>query len=134
MIVILAVTIGAVLFIPFANTVSSNTGTQNVTGETVTADLGNFQDLGGYSVNSATVSVSDASGNSVADTEYKINESAGSIQFDSGTTAVSDGEDVTVDYQFDATNTQTTQVAALLPLLLALLLLVTLASRIMKKM
>lgn len=133
MIVVLAVTIGAILFIPFASTISENTGEVSET-ENVTADLGNYVDLGGYELVSGSVDVSNASGNSISDTEYEVNQTEGSLKIDSGTTAVSDGEELNVTYDYQATDTQTTQVATLLPLLLGLLLLVAMAGRIMDMM
>lgn len=134
MLVLLAVTIGAVLFIPFSSAITSNTGTQSVAGENVTADIGNYTDLNGYDVDATTVTVENSAGATVDSADFTVNETAGSLLIESSVTNVNDGETLNVSYDYQATDGQTTTVATLLPLLLALLLLVTLAGRIMTKL
>jgi hypothetical protein len=134
MLVLLAVTIGAVLFIPFSSAIASNTGTQSVAGENVTADIGNYTDLNGYDVDSTTVTVDNSTGATVDSADFTVNETDGSLLIESSVTNVNDGETLNVSYDYQATDGQTTTVATLLPLLLALLLLVTLAGRIMTKL
>lgn len=134
MVVVLAVTIGAVLFIPFSSAVADNSGTQSVTGENVTADIGNYTQLDFYNVDASSVTVNNSSGDTVASSDYEINESDGAIKINSGVINVNDGEELNVSYDYQATDDQTTTVLQLAPLLLALLLLVVLASRTMRSM
>lgn len=139
-VVLIAATVAAVLFTPFATTVADNSGTVTVTNESVTADLDNPVDLEGYRIVSGSETVwgfNDTSGNYEqlsAGTDYNLHEQNGSITFLSTSTVVQDGETAKVSYDYEATDQTTATIVDLLPLFVALLILATLATQIMNRM
>jgi len=132
---LLAVTIGAIFFVPVVDVLDSSTGQVEVENDTVTTDMNTSvaYDLQGLSVvqDSETVEVNDDGSwtTLTAGTDYTINNEAGDIQF-SDTTAVSTGDEVRASYTYQATEGIVTSIADLLPLFLALLLLVPLANKV----
>lgn len=139
-VVVIAVTIGALLFQPLAGAVADNTGEDTATNETFSADVdADWIDLSWYNIieNSETVEVyndTDGSWTVVTDTEYEMDYDGGAISLDNTSAAYADGDDMRASYDFERTSGMTTQVATLAPLFLALLLLVVLASRAMELM
>lgn len=138
--ILVAAAIAATLFAPFAGAVTDNTGTQSVTNESVTAaPAGEVASLGGYDLvsGSETVYWYNSSSSSyeqvTAGTDYEINEEPGEIKTLSGG-EISDGDDLKVTYDYEATGSTTTSVVTVAPLLLALLVLVVLSKPIMEGM
>lgn len=136
---VIALTIAATLFTPIADTVNQNTGEQSVTNETVTAQHGEYVDLDGYSIltDSETVYYTNNTDGSTEvatrGTDYEMNYSSGSIKaLSSG--SIDDGEQIDVSYDYEATDSTTTTVAALVPLFVALLMLGVMAARIQDAM
>jgi len=130
----LVAAIGVIGLAVAAPVVSSNTGTQSVTNETVTATTGEYSSLDGFDIDPSTTVVygyNDTSGSYETTTEYTLNEGPGEIQFDiQNSTLIDDGEDVKVTYDYQATDSLTGLVAGYLPLGIGLMVLVTVASRI----
>lgn len=135
-----AAIVAMVFFPAVTNAVGTSTGTQNVTNETVAADVGNYVDLGGYQIdeNSETVyAYNDTSGSyEVAQkgTDYEMSYENGSIKALSGSSLIDDGEDVKVTYDYQATGATTTLVAGFVPVMVAVLIFATLARGTMKQM
>jgi len=132
---LLAVTIGAIFFVPVVDVLDSSTGQVEVQNDTVTTDVNTsaVYELQGLSVidGSETVEVNDNGSwtTLTAGTDYAIDAQAGEIQF-SDTTDVSAGDEVRASYTYQATEGIVTSIADLLPLFLALLLLVPLANKV----
>lgn len=132
--VLIAVTIGGVLFTPLASSVADNSGTVSVTNESVTADAGNYTDLDGYQIVDGSETVYNASGaEQTAGTDYEMANENGSIKVLSGG-SISDGETITVSYDYKATSGSTTTVVQLVPLFMALLILGVLAEKVQRMM
>jgi len=136
---VIALTIAATLLTPFANIVASNSGDVDVENETVTADHDTYVDLEGYDIetNSETVWFQNGTQGSweqaSSGTDYEMNYTAGSVHaLSSGD--ISDGEQLKVSYTYAATSGSTTTVVQLTPLFVALLILVTMASKIQDAM
>lgn len=132
---VIALTIAGTLFVPINDVVSSNTGQQTVTNETVTASNSSYVDLEGYNIqeNSETVhwynSTSDSWETTTAGTDYEMAYENGSIiALDGGT--ISDGDELRVTYDFQATDGSTTTVVTLIPLFVGLLMLGIMAGKI----
>ena len=133
--VVIAATIAAVLFLPFASIVTDGTSTQSVSNETFDADPGTYQDLEKYNIvdGSETVEVDDGTGAvSLSESEYQLNNTDGTINIDSG--SANQNDTVTVAYDWQQTTGPTSTIVGLLPLFVALLILVTIAAEIMNKM
>lgn len=136
---VIAVTIAALLFAPIADSVSSNSGTQTVTNETVTADLDNYVDLSGYAISSSSETVygyndSSSAWETVPGGDYQMNYGPGEINVSSSSSIVQDGETIRVSYDYSATNSTSTTVLNLIPLLMALLILGILALKAQEMM
>lgn len=128
--VVIAATIAATLLVPLSTVVTDSTGDVTVENETVVAD-NSFKDLEGYNIDSSTVTVTDSDGNNVDSGNFTVREDSGEIRIDnSSSTVVSDGEEVDVDYTYQATDDTTATVANLVPLLAVLLVLVTIAAKV----
>lgn len=133
--VVIAATIAAVLFLPFASIVTDGTETQSVSNEEFDAEPGTYQDLEKYNIvdGSETVEVDDGTGAvSLSDSEYQLNNTDGTINIDSG--SANEGDTVIVSYDWQQTTGATSTIVDLLPLFVALLILVTIAAEIMNKM
>jgi len=132
---LLAVTIGAIFFVPVVDVLDSSTGEVEIENETVTNDLNTtgVYELQGNDVldGSETVEVNESGSwtTLTGGTDYAIDSTTGEIQF-SDTAAVSAGDEVRATYSYQATEGIVTSIADLLPLFLALLLLVPLANKV----
>ncbi|RDZ99789.1 hypothetical protein DEQ92_20805 [Haloferax sp. Atlit-6N] len=130
----LAAAVGVIGLSVAAPVVNSSTGTVSQTNETVTASTGDVESLRGYNIDAASVVVygyNDTSGSYETTTEYTLYEDPGDIEFDiQNSTLIDDGEDVKVTYDYQATSGITSLVAGYLPLGIALMVLVTVASRV----
>lgn len=120
---LLAVTVVVVVFGPIATAVQDNVGTQSVTNESVTADLGNEVDLSGYNIDASSVTVYNATDDVVPASEYTINDGPGTINVSSTSTSVSDGETIAVSYDYQATTGMVTTIVGYVPELVAVLIL-----------
>lgn len=134
---LLAVTIGAVFFVPVVDVLDQSTGEVEIENEAVTNDA-NFNeafDLKGFDIqpDSETVEVWDAGTDSwvtlTAGTDYEIDNEQGTIEFiEAG--EVTEGDEVRASYIYQATDGMITSIAGLLPVFLALLLLVPMANKV----
>lgn len=132
--VIIAATFAAVLFVPFYDTVTDTAGQQSVTNETLTADPGTYQDLDGYRVVDASETVwwQDTAGGTyeqVSTGNYSMNNSDGSISISTGS-SVDAGDALKVSYDYQSTDENTATILNLAPLLVALLILVVIATKV----
>lgn len=133
-VVLIAVTIGAVLFLPIMDVVNENTGEVTVEDESLTAEIDTPQDLDGYAVidGTETVEYSTDDGDSWTEamsSDYSLDTESGEITFTSDGN-VSEGDQVRVGYDYEATDSTTTTVVGIVPLFIALLLLVALARKV----
>jgi hypothetical protein len=129
MAVVVVATIAGTLLGPLGSSVADSTGQVDVQAENVTAN-NEFQELRGYDIASGSVTVTDSDGNAVDSSNFTVQNEGGAIRIDnSSSTVVSDGERVEVSYTYRATDGSTTTVAGLIPLMAALLILVTFAGR-----
>lgn len=123
---VIAVTIAVVLIAPLSSIITGATGQQTVTDETVTADS-TYQDLRGYDIEQGSVTVTDTSGNSVNSTYYDVRYDTGEISINgSASTTLTSGEQAEVTYDYQATDSTTTVVAGIVPVLALLFVLVKL--------
>lgn len=128
--VVIAATIAATLLSPLASVATSNTGQVSVTNETVTAN-NEFQDLQGYDIINGSVSVNDSQGNAVGSDNFTVRHAPGEIRINnSSSPVVSDGEQVDVSYDYQASSETTATIAGLVPLLAVLIILVTIAAKL----
>jgi hypothetical protein len=132
--VLIAAAIAATL-IPAFVTATDATGTQSVTNESVTADVGNFTELDGWNVNSGETvywyNSSSGSNETVSSgTDYELDYDNGRIKALASSSTISDGDTLYVTYTYDVTTGTATTVANLVPLFVVLLLLGTLAAKI----
>lgn len=126
--VVIALAIGATLFVPMNTAVTETSGTQDVTNESVTASLDSYVELDGYNIdqNSETVrwfnSTSDSYETLSEGTDYEIRYQSGELSV-SSSSPVSDGDEVLVSYAYQPTDGTTSLVLEMLPVLVAVLLL-----------
>jgi len=137
---VIAITIGAVFFVPVVDVINNTTGEVEIENETVTtnASFSETYELRGDNItaDSETIEVVNSDGTFTtltAGTDYALNEEAGTIQF-SDTTDVSAGDEIRASYTYQATDGIVTSIAGLLPVFLALLLLVPMANKIQQEM
>lgn len=134
--VALALAIASILLGPIVTAVSSNTGTQTVTNETVTANVGNYTDLDGFKLvqGSATVyGYNQTSGSyevATAGTDYELDTKAGRLKALSGSSLIDDGETVKVSYDYEATTGTTTKIIQYGPTFVVLLMLTTVGAKV----
>jgi len=134
---LLAVTIGAIFFVPVVDVINGSTGEVEVDNSTVTNNVSFTEsyDLRGDNITagSETIEVYNTTSGSyetlTGGTDYALNEDTGEIQF-SDTAAVSAGDEVRASYLYQATDGIVTSITGLLPVFLALLLLVPLANKV----
>ena len=134
---LLAVTIGAVFFVPVVDVLDQSTGDVEIENETVTnnAQFDETYDLQGYEIepDSETLEVWDDADESwvtlTAGTDYEIDNEQGTIEFIDGG-EVTEGDEVRASYIYQATDGIVTSIAGLLPVFLALLLLVPMANKV----
>lgn len=136
---LLAVTIGAVFFVPVVDVIDNTTGEVEIQNETVTtnASFDQTYELRGENITAGSETIEVDNGSSwvtlTAGTDYALNEGPGTIQF-SDTTDVSAGDEIRASYTYQATDGIVTSIAGLLPVFLALLLLVPMANKIQEEM
>jgi len=136
---LLAVTIGAVFFVPVVDVIDNTTGEVEIENETVTTDVSfnETYELRGDNITagSETIEVNDSGTWTTlsSGTDYALNEGEGTIQF-SDTTDVSAGDEIRASFTYQATDGIVTSIAGLLPVFLALLLLVPMANKIQEEM
>jgi len=137
---LLAVTIGAVFFVPVVDVIDNTTGEVEIENETVTTNVSFSEtyELRGDNITagSETIEVVNSDGTFTtltAGTDYALNEADGTIQF-SDTTDVSTGDEIRASFTYQATDGIVTSIAGLLPVFLALLLLVPMANKIQEEM
>ena len=137
---VIAITIGAVFFVPVVDVINNTTGEVQIENETVTtnASFSETYELRGDNItaDSETIEVVNSDGTFTtltAGTDYALNEEAGTIQF-SDTTDVPAGDEIRASYTYQATDGIVTSIAGLLPVFLALLLLVPMANKIQQEM
>jgi len=126
---ILALMVGvlmAVIFMgPIVTIVDGNTGTQSVVNESVTADAGNYTDLVNSDLNQDTVTVeyyNETSGSyetATEGTDYEIDLDAGEIQVLESSPNIDDGDELLVDYEYQATSGTNTLILGFVPLVAA---------------
>jgi hypothetical protein len=136
---LIAVTIGAVFFVPVVDVIDSTTGEVEVENETVTTDasFSETYELSGDNVTAGSETVEVYSSGSwttlTAGTDYALNDGEGTLQF-SDTTDVSAGDEIRASFRYQATSGIVTSITDLLPVLLGLLLLVPMANKIQEEM
>ncbi len=136
---LLAVTIGAIFFVPVVDVIDNTTGEVQIENETVTtnASFTDTYELSGDNITAGSETIEvDSSGSwttLTAGTDYALNEGEGTIQF-SDTTDVSTGDEIRASFTYQATDGIVTSIAGLLPVFLALLLLVPMANKIQEEM
>lgn len=137
--VLIAVTFAAVLFTPFYDAVQDNSGDVTVTNESLTADPGTYQELKGYRINDGSETVywynsSSGSYETVSSPgDYEMDNDQGRIKLNSSGKA-SAGDDVKATYTYAATDSTTTTVLDLAPLLFALLMIGVIGAEVQKQM
>lgn len=134
---LIAVTIAAVLFNPFAAIVDNTAGQQSVTADT-TVNYNESENLEGYDVVGSTLTVewynsTSSSYETVPSSQYEFDNSSATISWESGS-EVPDGADARVSYDYRSTEGATTTIVNLTPLFVGLLILGTLAARIQQVM
>jgi hypothetical protein len=136
---LIAVTIGAVFFVPVVDVIDSTTGEVEIENETVTTDasFSETYELSGDNITAGSETVEVYSSGSwttlTAGTDYALNDGAGTLQF-SDTTDVSAGDEIRASFTYQATSGIVTSIADLLPVFLGLLLLVPMANKIQEEM
>jgi len=134
---LLAVTIGAVFFIPVVDVVNSTTGEVEITNETVTtnADYNETYELRDDIVtDSDTLEYNDTGTWTTlsSGTDYELDEANGTVDILSGG-VVAEGDEVRASYSYQATDGIVTTISGMIPLFLALLLLVPMANKIQQE-
>lgn len=135
--VAIAIAIAAIFILPVADVVNSHTGTQSVDNESVTADLDTWVDLQQVNLveDSETVLWLNATSDSweeLADADYDIRYGQGQLNVSSGGD-VSNGDDLRVSYDYEATGDTTATVIGFLPLLLAVMIIAVVGDYISKE-
>lgn len=137
---VVAAIIGVIFLGPVSDAAAENTGVQTVTNETVTAQSGEFVELGGYDIdeNSETVyGYNDTSGSyeeAVEGTDYEMDYNGGEFKALNGSSLIDDGEDAKVSYDYQASNAMTTTVVGFIPVMLGTLIFAKLAMGVNKEM
>lgn len=134
---LIAATIAVTLLNPVVGAVNSNTGSQDVTNESVTADT-EYQDLEGYNLDSGeTVYWYNSTSSSYEEisegSDYEIDRDSGQVKIDSSGKAA-EGDDLKVTYSYQASSSTVTTVVGLAPLFMGLLVLGIIASRVQRMM
>jgi len=137
---LIAVTIGAVFFVPVVDVIDSTTGEVEINNETVTtnASYDETYELRGDDVvtDSDTLERYNSSADSwevlASGTDYELDNTNGTVDILSGG-SVAEGDEVRASYNYQATEGIVTSVAGLLPIFLALLLLVPMADKVQQE-
>lgn len=119
--VIIGVAFLAAAIGPIAGGVTSSSGVQTVTNETITASTTTYVDLDGYDLEAGSETVhwlNESSGEyeALAASAYDLRVEPGEISFNA---PVSDGDAVKVSYEYAATDDRTATVLGFLPLVIA---------------
>lgn len=128
--------VGVILLGPVSGVVQINTGTTSLTNETVNADYNDSVALQGYDVDQSSVTVwglNDSSGNyeqASSPGDYSLNADAGSLDFNSSSTLIQDGESVKVSYDYQASGPLVALIIGFVPLAVALLIFVGIATKV----
>lgn len=136
----LAAVIAMIFMSPIVGAVNENTGTQSVTNESITADVGNFTELQGYDIDSGTVTVygynesSSSFETASAGTDYEINLGPGELKALSGSSLIDDGEEVKVTYDYQASGSIATTVVGFIPVMIATLVIFVLGQGLQREM
>lgn len=131
--VAVALAIAVTLVVPFASVVGGNTGEVGIS-ESVTAEVDTYQDIEGYDIDTSNFTATDSGGTELTEgTDYELNATDGSVQFLSSG-AVSDGDEVDLEYSYQATSGTTSTITGLLPLFVALLILVPIANEVTNRL
>jgi hypothetical protein len=133
-IVVVGAAILMAVFTPFSGIVDDTSGRQTVVDEELTADVGVYQELSGYSLVDGSVDVdrynatSDSFEN-VSSNDYEVDLPGGQIKpLASG--AIQDGDRLRIDYEYRATSGPTAEILELMPLILAVVVLAIVGSKI----
>jgi len=136
---VVAITIGAVFFVPVVDVIDGSTGEVQVENETVTtnASFTETYELSGDNITAGSETIEVYDGSSwvtlTGGTDYALNEAEGTLQFND-TTDVSAGDEIRASFSYQATSGIVTSIADLLPVFLGLLLLVPMANKIQEEM
>lgn len=134
---VIGLTVASVFFVPIVDSINDNTGELDVDNETIeNVTAGDSYELDGYSIvdGSETVEYDDGSGyvDASEGTDYEIDNDSGELTIlESGN--ISDDDDVRASYSWEATDSTTTVVAGIIPILVALLLLVPMANYVQRR-
>lgn len=126
--VMIAIAIGAMLFMPINTAVTENTGSVDVENESVTAELDTYVDLDGYEIESGSETVrwynetSDSYEPLDSSTDYDLRTGAGAINVTSDS-PVSNGDEVLVSYTYASTDGTESVILEMIPVLVAVLIL-----------
>jgi len=136
-----AATIAMIFLSPVVTAVNDSTGTQSVTNESVTADVGSYVELGGFNVvdGSETVYAPDNRDNGEFNVtsegaDYEINNSDGSIKALSGSSEIDDGDTLKVTYDYEAAGQITTTVVGFVPVMIGAVVLFMLGQGVQREM
>jgi hypothetical protein len=134
---LIGVTIAATLFTPITTSISENTGNVEVQDETLTATVGEENDLRGYDIDDGTISVEYDNGSgyqtATEGTDYSADLDAGTITpLASGN--IDDGAELRVDYDYQATSGSTTTIVGLIPLFMGLIIMVAMYAKMREMM
>jgi hypothetical protein len=134
---LIGVTIVATLFTPITTSIAENTGTSTVEDERLVATLDEANELRGYQIQDGTVTVEydDGAGYTTATqgSDYTIDREAGTIT-PLSTGNISGGDELRVDYTYQATSGSTTTIVGLVPLFMGLIILVTMYAKMREMM
>lgn len=125
-------TIGVALLGPIAAVTASNTGTQSVANEGHAVEFDEQIDLRGYDIDPGSETVygyNDTSGSYEAapESDYTLHEDGGQLELDSSSSLFDEGEEVRVDYDYQASDGVTALVIEFIPVGVALFLFVGVA-------
>jgi len=132
---VIALTIGAVFFIPVVDIINSNSGTQTINDSVVTdnASFTETYNLEGYDIvaGSETIEANDGTGwvTLTSGTDYVLTDGSAELELND-TANVNSGDEIRATYDYAATGGMVTSITGLLPVFLALILLVPMANRV----
>lgn len=136
----IAATIAMIFLSPVVTAVNDSTGTQSVTNETITADVGNAVDLAGFNIVDGSVTVyefNDTSGSfevATEGTDYNISLEPGELTALASSDNIEDGEDVKVTYDYEAAGSITTTVVGFVPVMIGAVVLFMLGQGVQREM
>lgn len=125
----LAAVVGIVAFQPLLGAVNQNSGSQDITNETITASSGEYVPLSGYDIfeDSEIVRVYNESSDSyeqVAEgSDYEMRYGAGSLKALESSSSISTGDTLKVSYRYQASDGFTETIIGYIPVVFAVVLL-----------